>query len=264
MKKWLIGIFIFFTVMLLSALGVLYVKQESIIFHPDKLSENFVFSRGEEVEIEVEDDIFLNGVLIKTKRSKGVVLYLHGNKGTNRRALFQADNFRNNGYDILVLDYRGYGKSDGYIYAEKQLYQDVQKVYNHLKQSYREDQIVLIGYSIGTGMASFLAATNQPQHLVLIAPYLSITAMKDKFVALIPDFLVKYKLDNKSHLARATCPVTIFHGTADELIPYQMAEQLEQIDNQRITLNLLRGIGHRGIIFNDFLASEVAKLLGKK
>ncbi|MEL7020902.1 MAG: alpha/beta fold hydrolase [Bacteroidota bacterium] len=261
MKKWWIGLILVVITLLLAAVGTLYVKQESLIFRPDKLSDNFVFARGKEVKIAVADDIALHAVLQTTKRSKGVILYLHGNRGTNRRALFQADNFRNNGYDILVLDYRGYGKSDGDIYSERQLYQDVQKVYDYLKRSYREDQIVVIGYSLGTGMASFLAATNHPQRLFLIAPYASMTAMKDKFMPFVPDFLLKYKLNNMSHVARVTCPVTIFHGMADELIPYQMSEQIQAIAPAHVQLKLLEGVSHRGIIFNDVLRLEVARQL---
>lgn len=261
MSKWFRGLAIFFLVILGILSAILYFVQERVIFNPDKLSERFVFSRGEEVEIEVAEDIFLNCLWLKTPRSKGVILYLHGNRGSIKRALFQAENLRGNNYDILIVDYRGYGKSDGHIYSETQLYQDMQKIYDYLKQSYKESQIAVIGYSLGSGMASFLAATNQPQQLILVAPYQSMTAMKDLFLKIAPDFLLKYKLDNESHVARVTCPVTIFHGTADELIPYSMAETLQQVNPDNIRLVKMPGIGHRSVIFNSRFIEEVSRLL---
>lgn len=261
MKKWIWGLSIFFSIIIITLATVLYFVQEQVIFNPDKLSEQFVFSRGEEVEIKVDEDVFLNCLLLKTPRSKGVILYLHGNRGSNKRALFQAENLRGNQYDVLIVDYRGYGKSDGNIYSEAQLYEDIQKVYNYLKHSYDESQIAIVGYSLGSGMASFLAATNQPQQLILVAPYQSMIAMKDLFLKIAPDFLLKYKLDNESHVARVTCPVTIFHGTADELIPYSMAETLQQVNPNNIELVKMPGIGHRSVIFNSRFTEGVSQLL---
>ena len=140
----------------LLCIGLWFV-QDKLLFNPSKLPENYVFSKKNEVEIEVDKGIFLNALWIREENPKGVILYLHGNRGSNKRCQHQARNMANNGYDILMVDYRGYGKSDGEIYSQEQVYADVQKVYDYLKESYREDQIILAGYSLGSGMASYLA-----------------------------------------------------------------------------------------------------------
>ena len=234
-----------------------------IIFLPDKLPESYTFRTGEEVEIEVEEGIFLNCLWMKEPNSKGIILYLHGNKGTNSRCWHQAKNMANNDYDIFMPDYRGYGKSDGVIYSEKKLLSDVQKVYDFLKKEYREEQIIITGYSLGTGMASWLAANNNPQQLVLLAPYVSFYDMKDRLsiLAFVPDFLVKYPLDNASNLKKVKCPVTLFHGIEDEIIPYDSSEKLVAVNPSNIELVTLKNEGHRGAIFNGYFRRKFGELV---
>jgi len=118
---------------LLGCIG-LYLYQDKIIFRPQLLPDNHQFSLGEELDIVVDEGIKLNTLWIKEPNAKGVVLYLHGNRGSNRRCLRQTRAMRGNGYDIFMPDYRGYGKSDGEITAESEMHEDIQKVYAFLKQ----------------------------------------------------------------------------------------------------------------------------------
>lgn len=238
----------------------LYFAQDRIIFNPDKLPEDYIFNEGEELEIEVAPTIFINSLYLRTENSKGVILYLHGNRGSNRRCLRQAEGLMGNQYDILMPDYRGYGKSDGKIESEKQLLSDVQKVYDHLKSKYDESQIVLVGYSLGTGMASYLAANNDPKQLILVAPYISFVNLKDQWTKLLPDFLVKYPLSNQKYLAQVSCPVTLFHGTTDDVIPFQSSEFLSQL-NPNTELIPLDNTSHRRSIFHDLFRQNVSRIL---
>ena len=166
-----------------------------------------------------------------------------------------------NQYDIFMPDYRGYGKSEGEIYSEQQLFDDVQKVYDFLKQQYAENQIVIVGYSLGSGMASWLAANNHPKQLFLIAPYVSFIDLKNRYTYLLPNFLVKYPLNNKAHLASVRCPVTLFHGTEDELIPFDSSEELQQVNPQNIRLIPLEGVSHRRAIFDGRFRAGVREVL---
>lgn len=240
----------------------LYFYQDKLIFNPHKLPEDYTFSSTNEVEIEVDKDIFLNALWIPSENSEGVILYLHGNRGSNRRCRAQAMNLANNNHDILMVDYRGYGKSDGEIRSEKQLFADVQKVYEYLKINYKEDQIVLVGYSLGSGMASWLAANNRPKQLVLIAPYVSFYDLKNRYLSfLVPDFLVKYPMDNSANLKNVKCPIMLFHGTRDGIIPYDSSEQLAKISPSNIELITLENETHRGAIFNGLFRRKFRELV---
>ncbi len=236
--------------------AVTYIFQEKFIFNPDKLEEEYRFRQGTEVEIQVDPEIYLNSIFIDQPNDKGVILYLHGNRGSNRRCLRQAQIYVNLGYDLLMPDYRGYGKSDGAIQSQEQLYQDIQKVYDYLSKDYGESNIILLGYSLGSGMASYIAAHNHPKSLHLVAPYISMTYMKNLFAFFLPDFLLKYTLDNYSHLQATRCPITLYHAPNDELIPYNCSLELKKISND-IKLITLDGAGHRGSIFHPKVKSHI-------
>ena len=255
-----IGIFII--VLYTIACIALYVAQNKLIFDPSKLSDDFQFRHGQEVEVPVEEDLSLNCLLFKNNNPKGVILYLHGNRGSNRRCTRQAEMFEGLGYDIFMPDYRGYGKSEGSLCCEDQMYHDVQSVYNFLLNRYEQDDIVVLGYSLGTGMATYLAANNSPKHLVLIAPYLSFIDLKNRIFPLIPNFLIKFPLNTEKMIANVACPISIFHGTADEIIPYDSSEKLAS-KAVNATLTTLEGTGHRRTIFHDRVRREVGRVLGR-
>ncbi len=262
LKKVLIRLVAILGITYIVACGVLYVGQDELIFDPSKLDESYTFRYGQEVEVEVDKGIYLNCLYLQETNSRGVVLYLHGNRGSNRRCLRQAEMLMGNGFDIFMVDYRGFGKSDGEITSQKQLYSDMQKVYDHLRQSYDESEIVIVGYSLGTGMASYLASQNDPRHLFLVAPYISFIDLKDRRFPLIPDFLVKYPLDNRKNLAAVNCPVTIFHGDDDEVIPFDSSQKLAGLNPALIELVRLDDAGHRRSIFHNVFRSGVATVLG--
>ena len=252
MKRLLIGIALLYIILLIGV----YFAQEQLLFNPDKLPEGHVFRAGEEVELEVAPKVSLNCILIDNENEKGVILYLHGNRGSNRRCLRQVMVYDGLGYDLFMPDYRSYGKSDGSMISQGQAYDDMQVVYNYLKASYGEDKITILGYSLGSAMASHLAASNNPKALHLVAPYKSMIAMKNKFAPFIPSFLLKYPFRNDENLTEVSCPVTLYHAPDDELILYDHGRSLSQIDPSFKFIDL-PGSGHRGSIFNDAVRHNI-------
>lgn len=225
---------------------VLYFTQERFIFYPHPLRDRYV--KSNEVRIEVDTDVSLHCLWQKRKNRKGVILYLHGNKGNVSRGAYQANSFKIDDYDIFIPDYRGYGKSDGKITNDRQLLNDANAVYEYLKKYYKESQIVIVGYSLGSGMASYVASKNKPARLFLAAPFTSLVDIKNKYLWMIPDFILKYRLANKEHLKNVTAPVTIIHGTEDEVVTYSHSENLKE-KFPEIELITLNGVGHRNLIF---------------
>ena len=180
----------FLLIYILACLG-LYFVQNKILFRPAPLSEYTEFRFGQEVEIEVENNIDLHALYHQVSNPKGAILYLHGNRGNNRWCQRQAEMFAGFGYNVLLLDYRGYGKSDGVLSNGDRLYKDIQKVYDYLANQFDENQILIAGYSIGTGMASYIAAHNQPKALFMIAPYVSMIDMKNPILPTHSKFFVE-------------------------------------------------------------------------
>jgi len=237
----------------------LYFFQEKVIFAAHPYPNSTKYKLGKEIEVPLTEEISMNSLLVAATpgtRSKKVILYLHGNKGNIKRGIYQTRVMKNKGCDLMIIDYRGYGKTEGKPVNDRQMLDDANQAYKYLKQHYSEENIYVLGYSLGTGMESYIAAKNKPGHLILVAPFTSLTGIKDKYLWMFPDFLLKYKLDNKKHLKEVSCPVTILHGTEDEVVEYAFSEELKKT-YPRIKLVTSMGQGHRGIIFDPLLGREI-------
>lgn len=234
--------------------GLMFIKQEKLIFPGTQLPSGFLFhfdQKFEEIYIKAKDGIKLHGILFQTNRPpKGLVFYLHGNGGCVDSWGGVASTYTQLGYDLFILDYRGYGKSEGNISSETQLHNDVQAAYNHLRTLYTEDKIVVLGYSIGSGLAVKLAGNNQPQQLILLAPYHSLKALVKEKVSFVPSFILKYPLESYKNIRSVKAPIHIFHGDHDEVIPYSCSLALQKEFNAKDQLITLRGQSHNGIDMN--------------
>lgn len=242
----------------------LYFLQEKLIFHPSPLPDDFTYEfqkNFQERSFKVEEDVLLNALHFKADTTRGLIFYLHGNAGTLAHHGQVADLYLQGGYDILMLDYRGFGKSDGEIISEKQLYSDNQMIYNAMLQEYSESDIVVLGYSIGTGMAAKLAVDNQPRDLILLAPYYSMTYMKDMNFSWIPDFVLRYEFPTNALLAEVDAPITIFHGTDDATIPIACSKMLKADYQEKIELVELKGQGHNQMAKNYEYAQGLIEIL---
>ena len=210
----------------------LYCFQENIIFVPTKLPDNFEFKFGppfEEYTITTPDKEQLNTLLFTTdSASKGLIFYLHGNAGSLRSWGNVAMTYTQRGYDVFLLDYRGYGKSTGEITSEQQFFDDAQLVYDFIKTKYAEDQIIVLGYSIGTGTAAMLAANNQPKQLILQAPYYSLVDMMQQQYPIVPTFLLNYRFETGKFIQEVKAPIVVFHGTNDRIIYYGSSLKLQE------------------------------------
>jgi alpha-beta hydrolase superfamily lysophospholipase len=256
-----IFLFLYFSICIL-----LYLFQEKLIFFPEKLPKDFKFQfsgQFEEVSIKTGDNILLHAILFKADRPKGVIFYLHGNAGSVNSWGEVAGIYTALDYDVFMLDYRGYGKSDGHINNEQQLYQDVQQAYDQLKTVYAESNILVLGYSIGTGPAAKVASANRPKLLILQAPYYSLTDLMKHLYPIIPTFILKYKLETNKFISNCTMPIVLFHGDRDEIIYYGSSLKLKELMKNTDTLITLAGQGHNGMSSNPDYLMELRKILMK-
>lgn len=223
----LIAILAFYLVV---CFGVYWI-QEKLIFHPDKLPKDFDFQFNgdfEELYLEMKDGVILHALHFKAKNPKGIVFYVHGNAGSLNDWGGLSDFYLNLDYDLFMFDYRGFGKSDGKISSEKQFFDDVQALYDYVKNLYAESQIIVEGFSIGTATAAKIALENKPRQLVLKAPYYTLSHLVKTRHFYLPMSLLKYKFKTVDFLQKLDIPTTVFHGTMDELIPYENAVLLQK------------------------------------
>ena len=263
-KKLLINTLVLLCIFYIALCIVLFFFQEKMIFFPEKLSRDFKFSfpgKFEEIKIQTEDNKLLDGVLFKSDSSKGVIFYLHGNAGSINSWGEVAKTYTNLDYDVFLLDYRGYGRSEGSISNQEELFGDLQLAYNEIKKRYEEDKIIVLGYSIGTGPAAKIASTNNPQLLILQAPYYSLTDMVRHRFPIVPGFLLKYKFRTDKLIKDCKMPIVIFHGDRDEVIYHGSSLKLKELMKSTDTLITLKGQGHNGMTDNQDYKIKIQKIL---
>lgn len=247
---------------------LLYLFQERLLFFPQKLDANLVFQfpgNYEELQFKTEDNTVLNGLLFKADSSRGLIFYLHGNAGSLEHWGLVASTYTDLGYDIFILDYRGYGKSGGRISSERQLFEDNQMVFDALRAQYGYilEESIILGYSIGSGLAARLASENRAKALILQTPYYSLKDMMRRRFPFIPRFILKYHFRTDQYLAKVEAPIFIFHGDEDLVIPYESSTRLNAEYPAKTTLYTLRGQGHSGVTFNKDYQEKLALLLNE-
>ena len=254
MAYW-VSTFITIVIIYIAVSIALYYLQDYMLFKPEKLPKDFQFNydnqKFEEHNLETRDGAIINGMQFKPKgESKGVVLYLKGNsKSIKGWGKFAVD-FTRLGYNVLMVDYRGFGKSTGRR-SQKAIKRDLQEVYNKLKELTTEDRIILYGRSLGSGFAAKLASMNNPRMLILDAPYYSLTKVTARYAPFMPlSLLMKYPLPTYKWLKYVQCPIHIIHGTHDKLIPYKTSVKLSQVNPKLTKLHTVIGGGHKDL--NNF------------
>ena len=256
---------VYFILTLLGIYAAVFFLQEKLIFWPTKLNKNYQFNfdqKFEEINVKSYDGTILNGLLFKTADPKGLIFYLHGNGGCLRSWGEVASTYTDLNYDIFMLDYRGYGKSEGTIHSEEQLSRDAQMVYDEVNKHYPENRIIIIGYSLGSGLATKLASTNNPGMLILQAPFYSLKSliMRRAFYA-VPPFILKYRFESHRYISRCKMPIVIFHGTDDEVVPYRSSLLLKEQLKPDDILITLPGQGHSKITNNQKYKDQLKKIL---
>lgn len=273
------------TVVALAALlyllgcAYLYWTQERLLFYPTRLDPTYAYDFAlpfDEYNLEVEGAT-LNVVRFRAAASsaltddtsagepKGVVLYLHGNGDLILYLEETASFFVDLGYDVVIPNYRGYGKSTGHIDGEAALLADVAAVYDFVRDDYinryGRANITLYGQSLGTGLAVALAASNAPQRLILESPYLSMKSMVRIHMPLVPAFLLRYPLRSDQWITEVTCPVYILHGARDRLIPIEQGERLYALIESEKHILRLPNAGHNALLRHDRARALLRQIL---
>ena len=232
---------------------IAYKVQEYFIFKPEKLSPDFKFKYDdhfEELFFDMPDGARINGLLFYDvgETTRGLVIYFHGNTRSIKGWAKYAKDFFAHDYDVLMIDYRGFGKSTGKRNEDK-MYEDSQVVYNKmLAKGYLENHIVIYGRSLGSGFACKLASRNHPKMLILDAPYYSFSQLTNRFLPFLPvTMILRFSIRTDEYIRFVKCPIYIIHGTKDFLIPFRSSVKLARLAPQHTRLVPIYGGGHNNL-----------------
>jgi len=225
---------IVFTLIYCSIGIALYHLQERLLFHPKALPQDFQFKFDtpfKEVNIPMNETDTLNLIQFFPSDSvpKGVVIYFHGNKGNVTRFAQYAPNFTKHGYEVWMPDYPTYGKTTGKL-TEENMYSQATEVYKLAHSKFSGDSIIVYGKSLGSGVASHIAANHDCARLILETPFYGITDLFSHYAPIFPvSRMSHFKFPVGENLKEVKAPVTIFHGTNDNVIPYNGASKLKKV-----------------------------------
>lgn len=214
------------------------IFQEKILFRNTKIEINYKYQfKGnfEEMWFHPQANVDLNALYFKTDslKRKGLILYFHGNADDLRRWGKYAEDFTKNGYDILMMDYRQFGKSTGKL-SEEAFHSDARYIYEWARKRFPENEIVIYGRSLGTGIATRLASETNPKMLLLETPYFSLIDVGMSYLPIVPfDFLLRYKMRTDLYIKQVRCPIHLFHGIKDEIVPYKSSLKLVALLNKK-------------------------------
>src|SRR5260221_12639531 len=243
-------LFIYIIGALILLIIAAYLLQERFNFRPEKLSADFKYKYNipfKELFFDIEPGVRINGLHFYRPQSAALILYFHGNTRSIKGWAKYARDFYRYNYDVVLVDYRGFGKSTGRR-SEKEMLNDMQFIYNQLKEKYLEDHLIVYGRSWGSGFATKLASHNKPRYLILDSPYFNFTRVIERFLPVLPVRIVlRYRLRIDKWILKVQCHTYIIHGTKDRLIPIRHSESLQKLNPQKITLIRIYGGRHNNL-----------------
>ncbi len=247
----LVGIYV-----LLAA--VLYLMQNKMVFLANMPGRTLTATPQDagfdyqDVSITTSSGIRLHGWFIPAEQAKATVLFLHGNAGNISHRLDSIDILRELGLNTFIIDYSGYGQSEGKP-SEQGTYLDAQAAWEYLvnTRGIAPDNIVIFGRSLGGAVASWLAAKTTPGAVILESCFTSALDMAHRLYPFLPVRLVirlKYRV--KDNVEQLSSPLLVVHSRQDEIIPFDMGQAVFAAAPEPKEMLVLTGNHNGGFLMN--------------
>lgn len=264
MLRWALVTILILALLYALLIGAMLFNQERMLFYPVRLAADFEFKKPGVIERTVNvPGATLSALHFKQENAKGLIFFLHGNAGNLDIWLPSTEFYRQAGYDLFMIDYRGFGKSSGRIQSEAQLHADVRAAWDTIAPEYAGRPIVIYGRSLGTGLAAKLASEVEAAQLVLVSPYSSFVQLGKDHFPWVPSFATRYPMRSDEWLTRVTEPLMLIHGGQDALIKLSHAETLKRA-HPSAELRVIAQAGHDDIhnfpVYVESLQAKLASL----
>jgi len=229
-------IFLIFTLTYFFILFSTYIFQRNLLYHP---TENNYFGDKilvdvEKIKIRTQDNIQLVSWYHKKNLNKyKTILFLHGNAGSLENRIHKINHFKDMNINFLIIAWRGFSGNEGKP-TEKGLYEDARSAVRWLKSNgVGENNIIIYGESLGTGVATEIAQNKNFAGVILESPFTSmVDAGKDKYPYLPVKLLLKDKYESDQKIKNIKSPVLIMHGKVDNIVPFHMGEKMYELANE--------------------------------
>ena len=235
-----------------------YFMQARMLYLPDLPGRTLTLTPADvgmeyhDVFIKTADGVMLHGWFIGKKSSR-VVLFFHGNAGNISHRLESIRQFQELGLSVFIIDYRGYGQSEGRT-TEKGLYRDADAAWRYLTEDrgIAATNIIVFGRSLGASVASRLAGEHQPLALIVESSFTSVPDIAQDLYPWLPArWLTRLSHATRDYVRNVRCPVLVIHSRDDEIIPFHHGQEIFASANEPRTLLGIRGTHNDGFIRDE-------------
>jgi fermentation-respiration switch protein FrsA (DUF1100 family) len=241
-------------VLMSSLLYAVHRAEQALSFDPEPYSQGQAWNvpkGGEEVSFYSQDRLLLHGWFINSRPQPALatVVYFHGKSGNISGSGWLGERLAEYGFDVLLFDYRGYGKSEGEIRDERDMYADADAAYEYLinERGVTPERLILYGHSLGTTAAVDLASRRKCSAIILESGLSSASDMASVMLPWAPRWLLalgKNRFESASKLAKVYCPVLITHGEPDGIVPTEQGRMLFSAARDPKKLIVIPGAEH--------------------
>ncbi len=240
---------------LFLVLVLFHIFQDRMIFYPQRISQAEVegirknYDNAEEISLKTKDGTTLKGWFVKNSsvgRPK-ILFYFGGNAEEVSYLIEKAPEFKD--WSLVLINYRGYGQSGGKV-SESSLYGDALEIYDHFvgRPDIREPKIAIMGRSIGTGVATYLARNRKADAVILVSPYTRLKDLAKVHYPLLPAGLIlKYKFNSSERAPQIKAPLLMIVAAGDRTIPPGQSYQLAKEWGGKVMVKELAGADHNSL-----------------
>ncbi|MDF1880648.1 hypothetical protein JHD50_04905 [Sulfurimonas sp. MAG313] len=246
---------------------ILFLFQARLFFSPTFYRDEERFKDLEEfltpLALLSEDDTLLEGILYEPlKASTKIILYFGG---VQQDSVALVDKFARHypHMPFISYNYRGYGKSEGKA-SQAKLFIDAMLIYDDLivRYNYKPEDIILMGYSLGSGVASFLGSQRQVKEIMLMAPYDSVhSVLKKRYPFSGIGWILKEKFPSIDFVPHINVPIHIYAGSDDKVVNIKHAKMLKNYVHNLAGFYEYGNLGHNDILFNEDVVKHIKNIL---
>ena len=227
----LIFVLIYFFILIYT-----YIFQRKLLYYPteNNYPDDQILVSIEKVKINTQDGIeLMSWYHNKNVNNYKTILFLHGNAGSLENRIHKINHFKDMNVNFLLVAWRGFSGNKG-IPTEQGLYEDAESAVRWLKsKGVRENNIIVYGESLGTGVATEIAQNKNFAGIILESPFTSmIDAGKDKYPYLPVRLLLKDRYESNKKIKNINSPILIMHGKVDNIVPFHMGKKMYELANE--------------------------------
>ncbi len=236
--------------------GFIYIQQPSITFFPHSTLQQSPKDWGlsyEDVYLDTEDGVRLHSWFIPSDNAQKTILFFHGNAGNISHRRSSIEIFNRLGLNILIIDYRGFGKSQGRV-SEQGLYKDATAAWLYLvnEREVNPENIIIFGRSLGGIVATELSARVQPGGVIIESTFSSARDIADAMFSVLSRIIIlRYDFNALENIKQIESPILVLHSPDDEIVPFRLGKKLFNAANEPKTFVEMRGGHNTGLLMSQ-------------